>query len=339
MSYFLKYQKYKKKYLKQKDLQIGASSQKCVYNEKHDIMENVCPGLKYFNEIKDDIEKNPDAIYIIFGHGCDLDCELLIVPENCRYITRVACGIASFSSRDDINIGNDFLNNTLDIRRLNKYEWVINSNEHDVVYFEEYKTHVSGQNYVNNKNSCFLDKDYGHGGLSGLRRLGDPIISIPKLKNFNFRPEADRFTLREYLLMCYKGSLFPTTQQINKLLDETSIPNSHEKLAIYDWNGRSLKEWEELITANFSIDYASIMGFLPGTFINKACRPICKGKDKTKQDFIGTTPFIQLARKNSDRKIYTELPKEIQEKIDEYSEVAPMPISFIKEDLKKLDNP
>lgn len=329
MSYYLKYLKYKEKYLKKKDLQIGGSSQKCVYNEEDDIMENECPGLKYFNEIKDRIDKNPDAIYLMFGHGCDLDGELLTVPPNCRYITRVACGISS-TSDIDIDIGNDLLNNTLDIRRFDKYEWVTNNTEVNAIYFEEYKTHVSGQKYVNNKNSCFLDKSHGHGGLSGLRRLGDHVS----------KPEVINVTLREYLVMCYEGSLYPTTEQINKLLNESTISNSFEKLERRDWYTNTLenlKEWGELITNNFSIDYASIMDILPGTFINKACRPICKGK-KTKDNFIGTTEFIQLARTNSDRKIYINPPKEILDKMDKYpGEESHIPISYIKEDLLKLD--
>ena len=336
MSYFLKYLKYKKKYLKQKDLQIGGkSSQNCVYvyNEALQKMENaVCPGLKYFNEIIDVIDKNPNAIYMMFGHGCDLYEELLEVPVNCRYITKVACGLKSYNDPVN-NILNDFLNNKFDICNFDKYEML--SNDGESVYFDEYKTHIGGQNYVNSITNCFLNHGHGTKGISGLRRLGDPVVCMPNLKNLNYPSEPDFFTLRQYLVHCFEGSLFPTTQQINKLLDESSIENSREKLAGYDWTPLKLNEWEKLINNNFKIDYASIMDRLPGTFINDACRPLCKGIHDVNQ----ATQFIKLARQNSNRRIYkvSELPKEIMEQIDKID--ISSSISCIKKNLKKLENP
>ena len=69
----------------------------------------------------------------------------------------------------------------------------------------------------------------------------------------------------------------------------------------------------------------------------KGSAALDKGK-KSKNDYIGTTEFIQLARTNSDRKIYINPPKEILDKINKYpGEESHIPISYIKEDLSKLD--
>jgi len=329
MSYYLKYTKYKLKYFKLKKDQIGAnSSRNCVYNEQTNMMENECPGLIYFNQIKDQINKDPDAIYSFYGHGCDLHGELLTVPPGCKYITRIACGIsAQNEGHDTMSIGKDFLNNSLDLSRLDKYEKIFNSSP---VYTEEFRTHIAGEKYVNSKNSCFLEFDHGFGGVSGLRKYGDPIVKISD--EFNLHSRAPKlYTLRQFLLICYEGSLYPTTQQINRILDETKI-FTDEQLSSNIYNYREMNVFRKLISDNFSIDYASIMSVLPGTFINKSCRPICRGRH-TKDDIIGSDSFIQLSRKNSAREIYTEVPPSVQEKLDTFEstpEIPFLPLSEVK---------
>jgi len=102
------------------------SSQKCLYNETSQNLDGECPGVKHFNEIKDSIVIDPNAVYTIFGHGCDLEHELLDIPESTNYIT--ACWISNCRTKTrDLWI--DFLNNTLKKpitnETLNKYEsWI-----------------------------------------------------------------------------------------------------------------------------------------------------------------------------------------------------------------------
>ena len=292
-------------------------------------MENVCPGLKYFNEVKDSIEKDPNAIYMLYGHGCDLYGELLNVPQHSKYITRIACGISATNDMMDINsIGKDFLNGTLNIDKLDKYEKVMNDTP---LYTEEYRVHNPGDNYINNKNSCLLEWHHGFGGLSGLRKFGH-LVPIPQLNLYS--KDAKPYQLRNYLLMCYEGSLYPTIQQINKLLDDSQI-FSTEELANYIYDIQTIIKFKKLIADTFSIDFATLMNVLPGTFINKSCRPICRGK-LTKDDIDTSDKFIQLSRVNSNRKIYKDIPPNVQEKIDGFNstpEIPFLPLSEIKKDL------
>ncbi len=92
-------------------------------------MEGVCPGVEHFNEIKDSLVIDPDAVYTIIGHGCDLEDELFDIPINSKYITATACGITTSHNVPTRDLWKDFLNNTLvkpiTNETLNKYEMVL----------------------------------------------------------------------------------------------------------------------------------------------------------------------------------------------------------------------
>lgn len=162
------------------------SSHNCIYDATTGKMKNECPGLKHFNEIKDSLVKDPDAVYMLYGHGCDLENEIKIIPKNCKFITSVACGIVRDSRIID-DIMTDFLENTIvkpiNIDTLNKYERVSLGKDADPITKrwltrnEEYRIHNEGEYFVNNKNWCFLQLGF----LSGLRKLGHVIPSIPNL--------------------------------------------------------------------------------------------------------------------------------------------------------------
>ena len=303
------------------------SSHNCIYDATTGKMTNECPGLKHFNEIKDSLVKDPDAVYMLFGHGCDLENEIKIIPKNCKFITSVACGIGRFRGIDDIMI--HFLENTIvkpiNIDTLNKYERVIISADTDPITKkwltrnEEYRIHNEGGNFVNNKNWCFIQLGF----LSGLRKLGHVIPSIPNLND----DLPQKYTLRSYVLMHFEGSLFPTCHQVSICLDNTF---SKKDLDSYNYSSFSVNDEiidindtiTNMIRTDFSIDFATLVDNLEGTFINAACRLICKG-NKTAEDIEGLNDeFVAVSRNMSgretysfDNKFYGQLP------IDKNSEI------------------
>jgi len=96
----------------------GGSSKKCVYNPQSKLMENECPGLKYLNDIKDNLKKDHNNVYMMFGHGCDLYEEVVRVPTDCKYYTSTSCGLVT---ENNPKITKDFFDNRLDLKRLDKY--------------------------------------------------------------------------------------------------------------------------------------------------------------------------------------------------------------------------
>ena len=60
-------------------------------------MEGECPGVSFFNEIKDSFVIDPDAVYTVLGHSCDIIEDIQYIPTGCQYITAVACGLGKIS--------------------------------------------------------------------------------------------------------------------------------------------------------------------------------------------------------------------------------------------------
>ncbi len=178
-------------------------------------------------------------------------------------------------------------------------------------------THNEYNKFTNNKNWCFLNFTEP----AGLRKLGHVAPSIPELRDE--LPQI--YTMRSYFLMHFEGSLFPTCDQVNKLLNinfydselnnynyyfasntnqETMMMNNDDDIHSYNYAFRFI----DMIKNNFTMDFATLIYNLKGTFINNACRPIGKGPD-TKDDPRGLNPFVKLSRANSGRIAY-QLSKE-----------------------------
>jgi hypothetical protein len=262
----------------------GGSSEKCLYNPESKLYEKKCPGLKYFKEIKDNLERDPNAVYIVFGHGCDLYEEVLQVPISCKYYTTTSCGL---TTNHNPKITEDFFNEKLDLKNTDKY-FIQTGYENLDGSLAEYKDvtlnrveglyeHNEGESYVNNKNWSFLKM----GSFAGLRKMGDMKIYNQKLSSFmedkDKQIKKQQYTLEIYYLQHFAGSIFPTTFQVCKLLHENFTENelNNFEYSLYRGHDKFIK----LIINNFSIDFASIMENLPGKFINSACRPICEGPD------------------------------------------------------------
>jgi hypothetical protein len=307
----------KRRYIK-KLSKKGGSSQNCIYDSATKEMKNVCPGLRYLNEIRETVGvQDPNSVYLIFGHGCDLDGEVLPVPENCEYYTTVACGITAEGKLKKLEI--DFFNNTLDLDNPDKYNFINDSSTADETYPFISKTgeetlyrRVSGDTYVNSKNSLLLSV----GIYGGLRKMGDIIsdnmfngeVAGSNNKYFieldpNFSTHLaiiDRpMSLEIYYLQHFAGSVFPTTYQVCKLLHEKYSEkelNSYKYPLIGSYHSKFLK----LINDTFSIDYASIMDVFKGIHINCRCRPICRGPSPfTREEIIAPNSFIENRRRVS----------------------------------------
>ena len=278
----------------------GDSSQFCIYDYETKRYQGLCPGVIYFDEIKDSLVKDPDAVYIVIGHGCDLEEELRTVPPNCKYITSVACGVDRGKSFNDIM--DKFLQNNLEqpitrdsLKKLERFNATRDVLSRKLITTnEEFRIHHAGEKFVNNKNWCFFEIRY----LAGLRKLGHIVPRIPEL-NDNF---PQKYTLRSYMLLHFEGSLFPTCAQVNNCFElnfDKSILDSYNYDITMLFNYNLVK----LIADNFSIDYATLLDNLEGTFINAACRPICKGI-RTKEDYLGENEFVNISRTMSGRKTY-----------------------------------
>ena len=296
----------KKRNTNKKTSKKGGSSQKCVFNNRTRIMEGQCPGLKYLNEIRDTlVNQDSNSVYIMFGHGCDLELEELIVPNDCQYYTTVACGK---SASHNEKIYKDFFNNTMDLSKPEKYDTfgdeALDEFDETVIATGEQKLYkrVAGDSYVNNKNWTFLEI----GGFCGLRKMGDVITNIifgkgfgPYFINKEMLPYIviDRpYTLEMYYLQHYAGSIFPTTYQVCKLLHENYTEKELNTFK-YSLNHGHTK-FKDLIINNFSIDYESIMDVFKGIHINHACRPICRGAN-TVDEIIPRSDFVALRRTKS----------------------------------------
>jgi hypothetical protein len=297
----------------------GGSSQNCVFNIEKQIMEGKCPGLKYLNELSVPITQNSDSLYMMFGHGCDLEREVLRVPEGCEYYTVTACGM---SVEANPKLNKDFFNNTLDLTKSEIYTYyaepIADSKYPLIQYSGEQKLYKrkSGESYVNNIAFPFN----GLGNYSGLRKMGSiisnniPIDSgylepnfITRNSEMNFSKDIYRpYTLELYYLQHYAGSIFPKTSQVCKLLHENYTENELNSFNYSLYNGHT--KFEHLIDKNFRIDYASIMKVFKGRFINASCRPICRDPNLTKSEVIPVDPFVALRRR-----ISADLPLEWNE--------------------------
>jgi hypothetical protein len=298
----------KKRNTNKKTSKKGGSSQNCVYNKLTSIMEGQCPGLKYLNEIRHTLgNQDSNSVYMVFGHGCDLELEVLIVPKDCQYYTTVACGK---SASHNEKIYKDFFNNTMDLSKPEKYDTfgdeALDEFDETVIATGEQKLYkrVTGDSYVNNKNWTFLEM----GSYCGLRKMGDVITNIIFGKDsppyfLNLREMLpykviDRpYTLEMYYLQHYAGSIFPTTYQVCKLLHENYTERELNNFKYSLVHGHN--KFKELIINNFSIDYDSIMEVFKGIHINFACRPICRGTANTVDEIIPRSAFVALRRKKS----------------------------------------
>lgn len=278
----------------------GFSSQNCV-NDGMGNYTQMCPGvLPFLLQAKQLIVDDPNSVYAIFGHGCDLRNEIGIIPPNVRYITATACGIGKSEDIPDTpGIETDFKNNAMTLpitlktlRKYSKFEadtmTLRNKKKVYVTRNEEYNIHTEGQQFVNNKNWCFRDV----GVPSGLRKLGTIISLIEPLKTDG----PQDYTVIEYFLKMYEGSLFPTYDQVKNILNSTYSAEelNNVNYADYDFDFEGLKEgFKNLIKDNFSIDFATLIDNLQGTFINIACRTICGDND----DLIGKDNFVDTVRR------------------------------------------
>lgn len=190
----------------------------------------------------------------------------------------------------------------------------------DVSINREYIIHTHSHNskFTNNKNWCFLNFTQP----AGLRKLGHITPSIPELSEE--LPQI--YTMRSYFLMHFEGSLFPTCDQVNKMLNTHFSQyelNNHDyyfhvvtteldpDLFDDDDNIHSFNyaiRFRDMIKNNFSIDFATLIYNLKGIFINNACRPLCKGPH-TSDDPKGLNKFVKLCRAYSGRNTY-KLSKE-----------------------------
>ena len=154
--------------------------------------------------------------------------------------------------------------------------------------------------------------------FAGLRKMGDMIINNQKGKYFtldqnglkNGKSKKQEYTLEIYYLQHFSGSIFPTTFQVCKLLHENFTENQLNNFEYPLYNESFHHKFMNLIKDNFSIDISSIMKYLPGKFINSACRPICE-EPNTHQSLILDQPrndetllskkhqFIEGIRRNS----------------------------------------
>lgn len=309
----------------------GDSSQYCIYDYETKRYQGLCPGVIYFDEIKDSLVKDPDAVYMIFGHGCDLKDEFIEIPPKCKFITRVACGltmsdIGELGKRgvlgesffDDFSLNK--LETPLSIENLSKYERLLSITDeaiqnHNLLglktkknpdnflkYPLTWRIHNEKDTFVNSKNWCFIQA----GLPAGLRKLGISTPLIPE------HPIAiQKYTWRSYALLHFEGSLFPTCQQVNIVLNKNF---SIIELDGYDYYTVKLTE---IIKNTFSIDYGTIVKHLVGTFINGVCRALCKGPE-TGEDIYGEIDdFVKVARVKSQRansqtiyEIDSQFPKE-----------------------------
>ena len=293
------------------------SSQKCLYNETSGDMEGECPGVKHFNEIKDSIVIDPDAVYTVLGHSCDIIQDIQDLPTDCKYITAVACGITKWAGGYDLWI--DFLNNNLN-KPISEESLKIYGKFVDGSYKQEYRIQASDK-FVNNRTWCFVD--YGH--LAGLRKLGHITPSIPELS----QDLPQIYTMRSYFLMHFEGSLFPTCEQVSIWLN---IYFSRSELESYDYffdeytnlylhlsdiqninykqdenyGNQSLKyasSFESMIKKHFLIDFATLMIHLKGTFINNTCRSICGRFGTTNYDINAEIESVKDSRLRERREI------------------------------------
>jgi hypothetical protein len=268
----------------------GGSSRNCVYNPDTQKMEGECPGLKYLKEVIPNGKQDPNSVYIMLGHGCDLEDEELTVPTDCEYYTTVACGIKSAYNQ---KMFKDFFNNTLDLTKPDIYKY--NSPEKSdskypmFMYTGEQNLYKrkSGDEYVNSLAYPFVRIGF----YAGLHKMGsiisdnmyinetseDPnFIGLIPPKIAKSKDIIRPYTLEFYYLQHFTGSIFPTTTQVCKLLHENFTENELNSFK-YPLFGQEHDKFMNLIKNNFIIDYASIMEFFKGRFINPNCRIICRG--------------------------------------------------------------
>jgi hypothetical protein len=322
--YFFKYLKYKQKYLQLQN-QIGGTPRSNILkeiievaNKRYEGMENIpasyLGGNMLLNRLYDLglLIKAPESVYTILAHGCDLNTDENIVPENCHYVHKAECGLLTgsvgmneegkegwdnffclFSDRDE-RLKNPIANR--DALADEKLIFTINK---------------PGDNYVNNRFTPFVSLSQ----KSGLYKIGDikskidedgfcypesgesSIIEI-KQENIIEGTKLSSIKFCELLISWYKDSLLPTQEDINTLIEHFSLVEIFDKIL----NGSTNPFWEkkikcgeifeDLIVKHFKFDIKTLFEFYPGTYYSISCRVPCSGIDE--QD-----SFYPLRRRKS----------------------------------------
>ncbi len=318
-----KYYNHKKKSSRNK--KGGAnSSQKCIFEESTQTMNGECPGVAHFNDIKDSIVIDPDAVYTIIGHSCDILDDIQDIPNGCQYITAVACGLSKSDDKGtEKDLWKDFLDNSLNrsinqesLEKYRRFKEYKTTREYWIDH--QYRVQSEGDKFVNSRNWCFLH----FGRLAGLRKLGHVTPSIPLLNT----KLPQKYTMRSYFLMHFEGSLYPTCGQVSKFLEkhftqhELNSNNYYFDDDTMDWAaGNILSEeplteedddflnlkyaniFRNIIKDYFLIDFSTLMLNLKGTFINNSCRTLCGKFGTTHYDVMGDNESVKQSRIRENR--------------------------------------
>jgi hypothetical protein len=312
--YLKKYLKYKEKYLQLQN-QIGGTQRSNVLKEiieeanlRYGGMENIPPSylggnmlLNRLNELSL-LRKVPMSVYTILGHGCDLNKDEDIVPENCYYVHKAQCGLETYSigwNPDGIRGWDNFfcLFSDHDERLYNPIAYADQLKNLNM----NFTINKPGDNYVNNRFTPFYLSDQ----KSGLYKISDIKSEIdeegfclPEFVNgestvIPIYPENIRdgeklsgFKMCGILISWYKNSLLPTQEDINTLIEHFGLVDRFDKILndstkrfFWETKIECIKIFESLIIKHFKFDIKTLFNFYPGTYYSMSCRVPCLGID------------------------------------------------------------
>jgi hypothetical protein len=303
MNYQQKYLKYKNKYITLRN-QIGGDRSSILLETLREtnrlypdgnVPKSHLNGNIFLEKLATINPFNKDtSIYVMLGHGCDLDRSEEVVPQDCMYVHEVECGLESYDQWYNLRCLFSYRNKILKdpIKNKSKLEEI----GIKFTFDRQYDT------YVNNRFSPYLISNYGF--FSGLHQIGQPIsrevinedggeinciiYSIKDEKNEKdedkFRNDSPDEALCFYHEL-YRHSLFPTKQDVIEVTKYEKLIECFKE--IYEREGLTRIEkiiatadhFEKLMIKYFRVDIKTLFKYFPGIYYSISCRSPCEDKD------------------------------------------------------------
>lgn len=253
-NYYLKYLKYKKKYLELKGGNICRSNQtvkEC--DEDKTCMYSIKEGC---------IEKKQKNVYIPYFHSCHLN-EIKTIPKGSILVNTSSCGFTT-----DYH---EHVENTLRQMFLDKDEKlkdpIANRN-----YIEQ-KLKFPISIHTSTKNSEYLDMNLSYHLLSGFYGKKDKTLQLcsglysidNSLCDLSVRP-GQKNIQKLQVVKLFKNSIYPTQEDISNIFGSQQILTPFE----FDYR----------IQRKFGLfKLSGLIEKFPGIYYFMACRPPCDKKD------------------------------------------------------------
>lgn len=227
-------------------------------------------------------------IYILAGHGCDLEKAIKIpMPDNVFYITKTKCGMAGemYSSFEVIDIIKTYTNieQIKDIE--GKKDIYVNYSKSpkeirrsyingifipmlDIIESNNIGLYLSGLINIKTTNIYFKDEDEEDENYNKI-----PInflVTGTNSVDVNNEPIETNEPYKYIVSKAYENSLYPTQEEVLKILEKYNPDSADDK------DKKSMfKLFKNEVINTYKIKYSDLFTLFPGVYYSYLCRSPC----------------------------------------------------------------